>query len=204
MTDCSKPEMLTLTALRERGWTASMIDTLLGEPDAVKKNPRYAKAAPMRLYHETRVMEMENSAEFIRRQEASAPRRAASRKAVETKRDALIRQVRQMTVTVERIPAAEIRRRAIESYESWNDHRDPVAPDADEGFIHRISVNFIRHELTEYDEALEEVAGRVGIGEAVSLIREMVYGAIAEAYPYLKAECIRQMERRNGSAGWAA
>jgi hypothetical protein len=32
------------------GWTRRLIDTLLGEPDKLARNPHYASAAPMRLY----------------------------------------------------------------------------------------------------------------------------------------------------------
>lgn len=192
----TKAKMLTLTALRERGWTASMVKAILGEPDLLKKNPMYAKASLMKLYLESRVLEAEESSAFAEMKERSAPRRAASRKAVETKREALLRQVAEMKVSVEVISAAEVRRQAIEAYERWNEDRDHVRPDADRSFIDRISVNYVRHHLTIYDEALEEVAGRVGIADAATMIRQKVYGAIANAYPYLTAECTRQMERR--------
>lgn len=54
----------------------------------------------------------------------------------------------------------------------------------------------IRHELTEYDVALWEVAGKTGIAHAVAEIRRRVYSAIAQEYPALSAECMRQMEAR--------
>jgi hypothetical protein len=46
-------------------------------------------------------------------------------------------------------------------------------------FLERTIVNFIRHELTEYDESLEEVAGRIGVDEAMALIRQQVVALIS-------------------------
>jgi hypothetical protein len=41
---------LTVAGLRERGWTVAMIREYLGEPDTTRPNPRYWRAAPMKLY----------------------------------------------------------------------------------------------------------------------------------------------------------
>ncbi|GIV96719.1 MAG: hypothetical protein KatS3mg057_1376 [Herpetosiphonaceae bacterium] len=60
-------------------------------------------------------------------------------------------------------------------------------------------VNFVRHELANYDHCLAELAGKAGVREAVRVIRARVYGGpIAEAYPMLREECERQeAERRS-------
>ncbi len=60
-----------------------------------------------------------------------------------------------------------MRRAAIEAYNEWHWDGDGAAEDAPAEFLERITVNFIRHNLTAYDRALEEVAGRVGIASAV-------------------------------------
>ena len=41
---------LTMSGLRERGWSDAMIRDYLGDPDATRPNPRYRSAAPMKLY----------------------------------------------------------------------------------------------------------------------------------------------------------
>jgi hypothetical protein len=58
-------------------------------------------------------------------------------------------------------------------------------------------VNFIRHELTEYEFALCKSAGKTGVDEAVLEIRNRVYSAISDAYPELNEECNRQLNKRN-------
>jgi hypothetical protein len=43
---------------------------------------------------------------------------------------------------------------------------------SDPAFLERVTINFIRHALTEEDESLEEVARRIGVDEAMALIRK--------------------------------
>jgi hypothetical protein len=53
-------------------------------------------------------------------------------------------------------------------------------------FLARITVNYIRHELSEYDQDLMGLWGRVGKGEAYLRLNKKSYAAIAAQYPELK------------------
>ena len=53
-------------------------------------------------------------------------------------------------------------------------------------------MNYVRHELTSYDDTLLHAYGEVGIDRAVAVIRNRVLGEIASVYPELAAECARQ------------
>ena len=68
-----------------------------------------------------------------------------------------------------------------------------ATPASDEGFLARISVNYLRHRLTSYERNLEKVAGRVGVRDAVMEIRMKVFAAIGQAYPWLAEESQRQL-----------
>jgi len=68
----------------------------------------------------------------------------------------------------------------------------PVDAKADSDFLNRIEVNYIRHNLTEYDRELEEMAGKIGVKEAVIKIKNRILDSIAEKYPELKGECVKQ------------
>src|SRR5580700_122227 len=115
----------------------------------------------------------------------------------ETKRAALMQQVLEMQVSVETRPEHWVRRAAIEAYNEWHWDGDGTAEDAPAKFLERITVNFIRHNLTAYDRALEEVAGRVGIASAVQAKDLLSHRrAIGESYPALADECSRQLMRR--------
>ena len=58
----------------DRGWTDKLIEQFLGEPDHLKTNPMYKKAAPMRLYLLDRVTACEGS-EAFKEARAAADRR---------------------------------------------------------------------------------------------------------------------------------
>jgi hypothetical protein len=190
-----KPQMISIAGLKARGWTQALI-TLLGEPDVVRRNPHYAKSAPMRLYDTARVASFEVSSEFLAAKAKAARRQCGAKTAVETKRATLMQQVLEMHVSVETCPEHWVRRVAIEAYNERRWDGDGAAEDAPDEFLERITVNFIRHNLTVYDRALEEVAGRVGVASAVQAIRAKIYSAIGESYPALADECSRQLMRR--------
>jgi hypothetical protein len=184
---------LTMAGLRERGWTDAMIREYLGEPDAARPNPRYRSAAPMKLYLADRAKAAEASPEWVERKTRGAGRRAASvaaadRKRAETK--ALARQLAADLMASLVFPA-DPQRAAIEAYNEWHlagctcpgwhdlgfcDKRAD-ASDSPE-FSRRIAVNYARHELTGYDRAYNQLAGRVGHQDAHEILRSEVNAAI--------------------------
>lgn len=186
---------LTRTALLERaGWTAALVSRLLGEPDQRKKV--FGRTVPLALYSVARIEQAEAGSEFAQAQASIAKRKVAAAKAVATKTAKLMAVIEAMPITVDRLSPAKVRMQAIDSY-NMRSRGDSFASNAnDPAFLERITVNFIRHELTEYDVALWETAGKTGNAHAVAKIRCRVYSAIAQAYPALSAECERQIEAR--------
>jgi hypothetical protein len=59
-----KMRMLTLTELKKRGWSESMIRNLLGQPFETKQNPWFKNGADMKLYSLARVESVESTMEF--------------------------------------------------------------------------------------------------------------------------------------------
>lgn len=200
--------MLTMPTLRERGWTPAMVRDLLGDPDALCKNPVYRTAAPMRLWSLDRVARMEGDPEFERRRALAQRRSAASSRAAARRRDELLAEVAQVPVGVPKLTRDRLTRQACAHYNNFrsgrwdydDDEFTPATLDSDPAFLERITVNYLRHELTNYEEQLWALFGRVGRNEAEELVRERVYRAIAEAYPELAAECDRQLARRRALA----
>ena len=83
----------TPTGLRERGWTATLIERHLGPPDEYATNPHYRSGPKMRLYAIKRLEETEKKpavSSALQKVLAARNRRsAAARKGVQTKRDTL-------------------------------------------------------------------------------------------------------------------
>ena len=72
----------------------------------------------------------------------------------------------------------------------------PATESSDEAFLARITVNYVRYMLTNYDGLLRALHGKVGIKEAMELVREQVYDAIAAVYHHLAQECFNQEHER--------
>lgn len=91
-------------------------------------------------------------------------------------------------------------RRMLRGMEWQEDYHDDVeqeaSPLSDAKFLSRITVNYARHSLTNYDDVLEELESKLGTEKDFLYLRQRVYAAIAEAYPWLKEECDRQLRDR--------
>jgi hypothetical protein len=180
--------------LRKRGWTDGMIQTFLGEPDALADNPHYRSGPRRRLYLRARCEAAEATPEWqaarpsaaVRSARAAAALRGAMTKrltALAWVRDTLLPQFK-VSDRVRSDSPAELRRAAIAHHNqraigrgSDNLADESSAPD----FLDRITANYLRHELTNYDWLLAQLRGRVGRDEAYEEIRDEVETAIDDA-----------------------
>lgn len=195
----SEESLLRRSQLQERGWTPAMIRDLLGEPDEHRDNPVYKSQPPMALYSLNRVEAVEATSAFqVRaskgRQRSTVGKRGAAARRKETLAWAEAVQIRVPLeeAVAEKAVAAYNARKAARARDDW----EPATLDSGEAFLQRITVNYIRHRLTDYDGLLVAKYGAVGVEEARHLIRRRVYGAIAATYPALADECQRQWAKR--------
>jgi hypothetical protein len=148
------------------------------------------------------VLECESTAEFQAWRTGAEVRKDGAAQAVTTKTRKLLAYVEQVKIVVPIVEEEMLLAAAIDSYNAWtrNNSRDFVSDDAssDPEFLERITVNYLRHELTCYEDQLSELYGRVGIEAALDALREKIYDAISEAHPHLTDECDRQLSRRKG------
>ena len=188
-------QFVTKTQLKqERGWSEKAIETLLGQCDEEKCNPHYQCAPPMKLYLMDRILKAELSAEFIRFKEAKDKRSVSSKRVAAARREALINEIRVKPITIPRITG--YRKVACQHYnELWSSRGrgDKSASTSDTAeFINRISVNYLRHVVSSYEEELMSVYRKTGACDARIVIRNAVLDAIARTYPELSCECDRQ------------
>jgi len=192
---------LTATDVVSReGWTKSALDRFLGEPDALRPNPKYRNAAPTRLFNLTRVLEVEASEDFATFVEKNAGRRAGAARAVETRTSQLLAEVEAIPITLREQRSLDQVRDA--AFRSWMDEARTRAEqrgeyfeysgDHSDDFSNRITVNYLRHERTTYDSALDHLYARVGKDQAYVLVKSRALGLIANAYPDLANECKNQ------------
>lgn len=198
-------KMIAQTTIIEMGWTKTLIAKFLPEP-TLKPNPYYKKAAPMKLWRESDVMEIMETPEFIEAMEKAAKRKVAAEKAVQTKVNILAQEMERVTASlnVKIVPEESLANRAISAKNLWNEEKANmrndwfycpiIASDVDKATLDRWVVNYIRHHLVKYDKALGRMDGRVGKYDIYPDMKKAVLRKIAEVYPSYAEECQRQID----------
>ncbi|MFA5445678.1 MAG: hypothetical protein WC262_11975 [Bacteroidales bacterium] len=200
------PGYLTKAGLKARGWTEKAIATFLGDCDQEAKNPVFRSAAPAKLYLTSRVEAAEQSDAYRAFVAGNAGRRTGARKAVTTKRDRLMQDLAGWQIVLRPKPYKTVLDAAIRAYNRFHEdlyydrghNYEPASRESSPEFLERITVNHLRHRLTNYDTRLEVLFGRVGKQEAYQVLNEKIYAKIAEGYPMLADECARQLRRKRG------
>lgn len=196
-----KEEYITVTGLiGKRGWTRSLATKLLQNADyKVVDNPRYKCAAPMTLYYLEDIKRIEKTKKFKELKEKADKRKVSAKKAVETKINTAVAIADKFSITVERIDLDKLRTFAIEDKQAWYDmqwsydYEPKDAYYAPEQVVKRWMVNYIRHNLSHYDEELENLMGRTGkyagyVHYKIKLAEEM-----KKIYPEIKKEIDQYM-----------
>lgn len=190
--------------LKNRGWTDSLIKKFLGNPDKYRDNPYYKCAGKMKLYTIERVLQTEETpafkAAFVISQKRSLKAKESAEKAIDTKIDKLCDLVLEQTgIYLPDYTPEELTLAACEHYNSlcWMPEHiyfkkiesgwvfREASPQSDKNFLNRITVNYLRHTYSDYDDSLDYIQGRVGKDVAYSQIREEVDEAIYNKYPWL-------------------
>ncbi|MEI5523394.1 hypothetical protein WB401_01285 [Streptomyces brasiliscabiei] len=200
---------VSLAGLRIRGWTGGMVHRLLGAADRLGTNARFGDAPRVRLYRLERVEEAERGEAFRSVAADSQRRSEAVRAAMRRRRDEVLERIGDEPIDVPRLDPDRLTLRAVEHRTrreaEWGRREAPRERPGDGeavagGPAARPSldpwkVDYLRHRLGHYDQLLEAWPGHgrgSGRAEAVTLLRERICAAIAEAYPVLAQECERQ------------
>lgn len=191
----------TKTEIKSFGFTDKMIQEMLSTP-VLKPNPIYKSASPMQLWKCEEVDSVMKSDDFLAHVEKSKARKSGAKKAVETKRLKLQKEVdiKIQKILVEELPYKTLVQRTIQDKQSWYDYLNDlrgeysprIASDVDNKTKERWMVNYIRHNLTSYDDTLYDMSGKVGCHDEYKRYKNAVLDKIASVYPYLSKECIAQ------------
>ena len=192
-------KLVTQATVLSMGFTKSMIDKLLPAP-TLKQNPHYKSSAPMKLWKEADVLAAMETDAYREAAAKAAQRKQAAAKAVDTKRknaevlaDELI-----AAIHVRRIELPELERLALDAQQRWYDFRgrgEIVNPNEED--VQRWMVNYIRHELCEYDDSLYTLflPGKMADKDKLyPKVKRETLAKIAQVYPELAEECKKQAE----------
>ncbi len=180
-----------------RKWTDRLIKKYMPVPDEIRNNPHYGRASEMKLYKISRVESIEKNEQFLIDFQKTILRRKSSLKMVETKKDNLLIEISELPISVEFIPRNELVPLVIDDYNDRNYYKDDLTlRDLDQSTLERLTVNYIRHQLTSYDQCLGLIFSKVGKKEGYRLLIERIYNCISESYPELTRECTLQFRRK--------
>ena len=180
-----------------RKWSDRLIKKYMPVPDEIRNNPHYGRASAMKLYKISRVESIEKNEQFLIDFQKTILRRKSSLKMVETKKDNLLIEISELHISVEIIPRYELIPLVIDAYNDRNYYKDYLTlRDLDQSTLERLTVNYIRHQLTSYDQCLGLIFSRVGKKEGYRLLKERIYNCISESYPDLTRECALQLRRK--------
>lgn len=204
-----KKHMLSASSVKARpGWTDSAIVKFLGEPDERKTNPTYRMAPPMRLYRLNRVEAVEATPEFATHAQKSTLRSVSALAVAERKRRETLAWANTVPITLGSVRSLDaVQQSSIRHFNErqkwksavWGDSRDNAPSllkemsNVEESFLDRITVNYLRHEMSNYEGLLEEKFGRIGNAEAYGVIKRRVLEVIADTYPILSDAVARQL-----------
>ena len=197
--DIKGNDTLTQSDILELGWTKSMIGKYLPDP-TLKPNPRYKKAAPMKLWNRQDVLNAMDSDGFKAAMEKASKRKAAAEKACATKAKKTMEEMTAVGngLKIKIIPDDDLRQRTLRAkqnraIEHGNFESIPCASEITPETMERWIVNSIRHNLVKYDTALERLYGKCGRYDAYPEFKRIVLEKIAAAYPKYTEECKRQI-----------
>lgn len=176
-----------------------MIRDHLGDPDMTIANPHYRNAAPMKLYHMSRIEAAEATLDMDAIRQRRATRSDAATKAALIRFQKTAQWAEAVQIhTAFKAPYEAVLKRGVAAREEWYSATGQYgmsARDAPLEVKQRWAVNYLRHECTTYDGTYLQKYGEVGVRSAHNIIKRRVLELIRESYTELTSEVDTQLER---------
>ena len=178
-------QYITKSDLAQR-WSLSLIDKYFPICSQEKPNPRHKRGAPMQLYDVGKVRRIESKADFKEDMEKVLKQKIAALERAQKSRMKLIEYANGVRIRIPDFEKNYLIKRACEHY-NWRNQNDyyMASPSSDEEFLKRITINYLRHQCTHYDEELQKFYKKVGVHEAHDILQQRINDAIKQKYEWL-------------------
>ena len=120
MNENAKKQYLSLSSLKQRGWTESIIKNMSLTPDKEKVNPHYKCTSPMKLYDLGKIEALEKTEKFMLLFEKSQKRKKSATKAVETKMQKMKEYIHSIEIELPECEKEIVYSKAIEHYNEYH------------------------------------------------------------------------------------
>ena len=159
----------------------------IGAPDKTAVNPHFRTGPPMLLYERGRVKKwIEENQDIIHR---SRKRKVPAPPSAATKTKKTRHQVESADFDVPVMEKDLLMEKACAHYNSlWNARgtcNKCASKDDDPEFIKRICINYLRHQVSGYENDREDMRGRTGTRKGYEIIKDEVMEAIRDKYSWL-------------------
>ena len=179
-------QYITKSDLAQR-WSLSLIDKYFPICSQEKPNPQHKRGAPMQLYDVAKVRRIESKAEFKADMEKVLKQKIVALERAQKRRIKLIEYANGVQIRIPDFEKNYLIKTACEHYNCRNRNDYYTAsPSSDKEFLKRITINYLRHQCTQYDEELQKFYKKVGVREAHQVLQQRINDAIKQKYEWLR------------------
>lgn len=192
-----EPEFYDKKDLKAREWTETGIKKILGPADSEKQNPYFLGGPKQKLFLKERVHRIEASEDFKTWSAGSKRRKKAANKGRNTKEKNLTARVARLSFNIPVLPIGEILEKACYYYDchlrfevnefifTIHNTRQANPRSSAVFFLERLARKYLQHCLTDYDEQVKKLHGKVGGDLGVLIMRDKIDQEINRVYPNL-------------------
>lgn len=184
------PLYVSMSELRARGWSHSMVKALLGTHDSLDASVPHPKRA-RRLWSLERTRNAECSDEYLRRKEMAERRSTQQKTILQRTSIAVIEAARSVAINVMDVPLDYTI--AVKRTAEANAVMEFI--DVNTGMTlgwECLAVEYLLQASAPVEDMLDDYFGRPGVKHARSIIKERLLDAIADRFPELANECARR------------
>lgn len=192
LTQVTSMEYLTKTELAQR-WSQSLIDKYFPICSEERPNPQYLCGSHMQLYDIAEVRYIESKDDFKKDLEKVYKRKIAALERTKKKRKELMMYANGVQIEIPDLEKSKLIEKACHHYNWWNSWKEfsfggctRATPSSDESFLKRITLNYLRHQCTCYEDELDKFCMKVGKQEAHDILQKRINDAIKQKYEWLK------------------
>lgn len=180
--------LTTANAAKYFGVSVSQFTNLMKKLNIIHddeyRNP-HKKSAPGKLWSKLKLSNIKRRKTVKEYLLEAGNRSEKSKQVAQAKVDKLLEECAAWVPRIKKIK--NVQECAISAYNDWNEYNGRYADkNSSLEFLNRITINFIRHQLTDYEAKLKKIEGKTGTNEAYAAqLRPIVDKAIEQAYPEL-------------------
>ncbi len=180
----------TMPELEERGWTATMVWQLLGDPDATIDNPGDGSGACMGLWRVERVHAAQTTEEWATALDAAHEYSTKGLRCSRRRRERALQVLDDMPVPLPDLDRDTLIREACDYFNRaggvFAGGSGPASAEMDPAFLNRICVDYLMVRTVSPEQVFDQLAVQgVKMGYSEDRWHRLVHEAIDQQYPYL-------------------